>query len=139
MSAFAWALVAAVIWGIVPLIEKIGLSGGDPTVALFARSFGIVAGIVIFGLIWSPWRGLGQLNTRSFALLALSGLLASFLGQLAFYHALRHGPVSQVTPVAGTYPLVAAVLSWLVLREPVTVPRLLGAGFVVVGALLLRR
>ena len=139
MSAFWWAALTACIWGVVPLIEKLGLSRSDPTTGVFARSVGIVLGLVVFGLWWSPWKALGELPIRSFALLALGGFLASFLGQLAFYHALKLGQLSQVTPIAGAYPLVAAVLGWLLLREPMSPARLLGAVLVILGVTLLRR
>ncbi|MBI3011887.1 MAG: EamA family transporter [Candidatus Omnitrophica bacterium] len=61
------------------------------------------------------------------------------MGQFAFYHALKSGAISQVTPVAGAYPLVAALLGWWVLREPLTMSRLLGVVFIVTGIFLLRK
>ena len=139
MNAFWWAACAAVIWGIVPLFEKVGLSSTPPTVAIFARSLGIIAGFIVFGVWWSPWRQLWNISVRSFVLLALGGFLASFVGQIAFYNALREGHVSQVTPVAGTYPLVAALLGWLFLREPITTGRLCGVALIVLGAVLMRQ
>jgi len=139
MSAFWWAVLTAGIWGVVPLIEKLGLTGSSPTIGVFARSLGVVVGLVIFGFWWSPWRALGSLSVRSLVLLALGGFLASFVGQLAFYHALKTGHVSQVTPVSGAYPLVAAILGWLLLREPITLIRILGGVLIVLGVVLLRR
>ncbi|MBI2104908.1 MAG: EamA family transporter [Candidatus Omnitrophica bacterium] len=139
MTAFLWALLTAGIWGVVPLMEKIGLAGGSPTVAVVVRSFGVLAGLLVFGWWLAPWPALQGLSWRSVALLMGGGFLASFVGQLAFYHALRTGAISQVTPVAGAYPLVAALLGWWVLREPLTLPRLLGVVFVVAGVLLLRK
>lgn len=139
MTALWWSLLTACIWGIVPLFEKMGLGTNQPTVGVFARSIGIVVGFVVFGLLWSPWKALGALSVRSFTLLALGGFLASFVGQMAFYQALRTGPISQVTPVAGAYPLVAALLGWFVLREPITPSRLCGVLFIIAGVLLLRR
>ena len=139
MSAFTWALLTALIWGIVPLIEKLGLDHSQPTIGVFARSVGVIVGVLIFGLLWSPWKALVNLSVRSFLLLAVGGFLASFVGQLAFYHALKLGKLSQVTLVAGTYPLVAACLGWLVLREPLTATRLAGAILIACGILLLRR
>ena len=138
-SAFWLSVLTACIWGIVPLLEKQGLMGSDPVTGIFARSVGVFVGFLLVGLWWSPWKALWALSGRSFALLALGGFLASFVGQMVFYHALKIGHVSQVTPVSGTYPLVAAILAWLVFREPITLTRVLGAILVVVGALLLRR
>ena len=138
-SAFGWALVAAGIWGAVPLLEKLGLSGSNPTIGVFARTIGVVIGALVCSLWWSPWQGLGKLSLRSFLLLGLGGFLASFIGQLAFYRALKVGDISQVAPIVGAYPLVAALLGWFVLHEPMTAGRVLGTLLVVCGMLLLRR
>ena len=140
MSGFLWAVLTAIIWGIVPLMEKVGLSGSiAPSMGVMARSLGVVVGFVVFALLWSPWGALQSLSWKTWLLLAGGGFVASFVGQLAFYHALKGGAISQVTPVAGAYPLVAALLGWIVLREPLTLTRLLGVVCVVLGVLLLRR
>ena len=139
MSAFVWALLTACIWGVVPLMEKVGLGTASPTIGVLVRSLGVVAGLVIGWGIWSPWAAIRALSWPSILLLAGGGLLASFGGQLAFYRALKTGALSQVTPVAGIYPLIAALLGWWVLREPMTVPRVLGVILVVLGVSLLRR
>ena len=139
MTAFLWALLTACIWGVVPLMEKIGLGQADPAIGVMVRSVGILFGAVVFGLVWSPWQAMRSLPWSSLLLLAGGGLLASFVGQMAFYRALRAGALSQVTPVAGAYPLVAAILGWWILREPLTLSRVLGVCCVVVGVVLLRK
>ena len=139
MTAFLWALLTACIWGVVPLMEKVGLGRASPTLGVFVRSLGVVIGLVVFSLFSSPWEALRSLSWPSVFLLAGGGLLASFVGQWAFYHALKSGALSQVTPVAGTYPLVAALLGWSILREPLTVSRAVGVLFVVAGVILLRK
>jgi transporter family protein len=139
MTAFLWALVTAGIWGVVPLMEKLGLASVPPTVGLIVRSLGVMIGLVIFGVVWSPWAAIRTLSWSSIALLAGGGFLASFVGQWAFYQALKTGAISQLTPVAGAYPLVAALLGWWVLREPLTATRALGVVCVVLGVILLRK
>lgn len=139
MSAFLWALLTAGIWGIVPLMEKTGLGTVPPTLGVMVRSCGVVVGLVLFGWLWAPWSAVRTLSWSSILLLAGGGLLASFVGQLAFYQALKTGAISQVTPVAGTYPLVAALLGWWVLREPLTLSRVVGVVCIVVGVMFLRR
>jgi transporter family protein len=119
-------------------MEKIGLGSAPPSVGVIVRSFGIVLGLVVCGWLWAPWAAVRALHWSSIVLLATGGLLASFVGQLVFYHALKSGAVSQVTPVAGAYPLIAALLGWVVLREPITAPRLLGVVCVCAGVWLLR-
>ncbi len=139
MSAFLWAVVTACVWGIVPVMEKVGIGRSEPLVGVCARSVGVVAGLVLVTLVSSPWKAVMGLSMSSFLLLALGGFLASFVGQFAFYHALRLGHVSQVTPVAGAYPLIAAWLGWLILREPMTPGRWAGVTLIIAGVLFLRR
>lgn len=139
MSAFLWALLTAGIWGIVPVMEKAGLAGSvPPTVGVMIRSLGVAAGFLLLSVAMPPWQALRGVGWPTVWLLAGGGLLASVVGQLAFYHALKHGALNQVTPVAGAYPLIAALLGWLLLREPLTAPRLLGVLCVVLGVVLLR-
>ena len=139
MSAFYWALLTAGIWGIVPLMEKTGLGSAPPAAGVVIRSFGVVIGLLVYLCVAPPWAMLRTVPWSSIVLLAAGGFLASFVGQMAFYQALRTGALSQVTPVAGTYPLVAAVLAWLILREPLTPTRVAGVLCVVLGITLLRR
>jgi transporter family protein len=139
MSAFTWALLTALVWGVVPLMEKIGLGGAPPAVGVLVRSLGIVLGLIVFSFCGAPWALTRSLPWPSIVLLVGGGLLASFVGQMMFYHALRSGAVSQVTPVAGAYPLVAALLGWFVLREPMTAMRVAGVALIVAGVMLLRK
>ena len=139
MTAFYWALITAGIWGVVPLLEKLGLGNGSPSYGVMVRSLGVALGLILFGWWWSPVAALRSMSWQSIVLLASGGLLASFVGQMAFYHALKTGAVSQVTPVAGAYPLVAALLGWIFLREPITLARLLGVLLIISGVWLLRK
>ena len=139
MNAFLWALVTAGIWGIVPVMEKTGLASPvPPAVGVMIRSVGVALGLLVLSVAVPPWQALRSVGWPTALLLAGGGLLASVVGQLAFYHALKHGALNQVTPVAGAYPLVAALLGWTLLREPLTAPRVLGVVCVVAGVMLLR-
>lgn len=139
MSAFWWALLSACIWGVVPLMEKVGLQGTAPETAVMVRTLGVTVGLAVWSLVSPPWAAVRAMSWTSIVLLATGGLLASFVGQMAFYRALKAGAVSQVTPVAGTYPLIAALLGWVVLREPLTLTRGLGVVCIVIGVVLLRK
>ena len=116
MSASLWILVTILIWGSVPILEKLGLATTAPTVGVFVRSGGVVAGALLVGLVANPWRAMAQTPWRSVLLLAGGGFLASFVGQMTFYQALKAGEVSRVSPLVGAYPLVAALLGWWLLR-----------------------
>jgi len=50
MNAFTWAILTALIWGMVPLIEKSGLDKVTPVTGLFFRSIGVLLGLVFLSI-----------------------------------------------------------------------------------------
>lgn len=61
----------------------------------------------------------------------------TIIAMLAFYKALKIGPVSVVIPLTNMYLIFPILFGFLVLREPITVPRVLGIVFALVATLLL--
>jgi uncharacterized membrane protein len=90
VSAFLWAVLAAVAWGFAPIVEKAGLARVQP------------------------------------------------MGQTFFYNALKHGDVSRLVPVSGSYPFIAFILGVLIFGESVTPLKVLGALAIVGGVWLLK-
>ena len=138
MNAFVWAMLTACVWGIVPVLEKMGLTKVEPFVALFYRCLGVVIGIVLLGTFIVKPEELKAVSLKSILLLVLSGFLASFVAQITFYHGLKIGHVSKMVPLSGTYPLIAFVLSILICREPVTLSKIFGIILIVSGVWMLR-
>ncbi len=139
MSAFLWAVICACIWGVVPILEKEGLGTKvDPFVGLFYRSLGIIIGLVCLKLFVVKTEALKAVDPKSIVLLVLSGLLASFVAQIAFYHALKLGEVSRVVPIAGTYYLITFILGVVFLGEALTLSKVIAMGMIITGAWMLR-
>lgn len=140
MNAFLWALLTAVIWGIAPILEKIGLHGRiDPTHGVIIRNLGVVLGLLLWFLFkMPPSQVLVGVETHTIFFLALGGFLASFVGQMAFYQSLKTGEVSRVVPVAGAYPLIAFLLSLMILGERLTLSKAIGVILIVLGTSLLK-
>lgn len=139
-SAFVWALLAACCWGVAPVVEKLGLRGsGDPVVGVFVRSIGVFAGTI--GLaIFTPklTERLKHFDGMNWTLLVLGGLMASILGQIFFYRALKAGEVSRVTPIGASYPVLAFLLGVLFLGESLTWTKGAGLLLVMTGVYLLK-
>ncbi|MBI3945936.1 MAG: EamA family transporter [Armatimonadetes bacterium] len=138
-----WIFVALTValWGGAPIIDKIALGSNkiDPAIGVLIR--GITAAVVMGGVVAATGRAkeLGSLDLRTAALFMVSALLAAALGQWTYFQALKLGKASQVVPLCGTFPVVAALLGFLVLRERVTLERVAGILLVVVGIWLVRR
>lgn len=138
MDAFVWAVFTAIIWGVVPLLEKIGLSKTDPFTGLFFRSLGVLVGLLLLVMFVVKPEQIKNISLRSACLLVLAGFLASFLGQICFYHALKLGGISRIVPISAAYPLIAFILGILVLKESFTVMNLIGAASIFFGIIALK-
>ena len=139
MNAFLWAILTAIVWGCVPMLEKIGLNRLETPVGLFYRCFGVLMGIVILLFFYGKEikASLSGFHSGMIYLIA-GGFIASVVGQLFFYNALKTDEASKIVPLAGSYPLVAFLLGALLLGEKVTLAKSAGMIFVVAGVYLLR-
>jgi transporter family protein len=137
---YVWAIMAALCWGVAPFFEKMGLAGkGDPLVGVFIRSLGILVGIGIFAVFTVRLvPRLSEFPARYWIFLMLGGLLASIVGQLCFYRALKTGQISQMVPIGASYPVLSFLLGLLFLGEPLTSVKVAGIILVMSGVFLLR-
>ncbi|HOD12547.1 MAG TPA: EamA family transporter [Candidatus Omnitrophota bacterium] len=133
MDAYSWAILTALIWGFVPILEKVGLSNIHPALGVFFRSLGVVIGIFIFGFFLVKPAQLRTVDIKAVAFLVTGGFLASFLAQMTFYNALKLGDVSKVVPISASYPLITFILGILIFKEGFSVVKCLGAAAVIIG------
>ena len=137
-SAYLMAVLAMLFWGLAPIFGKLGLSSVNPLTAITIRSVVISAILLSIAIATGQWKSLLQLSPREVSFLALEGICASLLGQLAYYHALKLGDVSQVTPVVAAFPIIAMLLAFAVLGEQITVTKVIAAILITTGVVLLR-
>lgn len=139
MKPFYFAILAAVVWGVAPIVEKTGLARIEPMAGVMIRSCGVLLGAVILAAFNSHLiKSALSADTKTVIFLVLGGFIASILGQIFFYNALKHGEASKMVPIAGTYPLVSFLLGLLFFGESFTVAKGLGIGLVILGVFLLR-
>ena len=133
MNYFLWAMAAACVWGVVPLIEKLGLTKVAPLTGLFYRCLGVLFGFILLGVFAIRPKDLKVVPLKSIALLVLGGFLASIVAQICFYHSLNSGEISKVVPIAGSFPLIAFVLGVFVLGESLTFVKTTGVILIISG------
>lgn len=139
MKSFYFALMTAVIWGIVPILEKMGVSRIMPLAGIMIRSCGVIIGVSVLAIFNNQaFRTALKAEPRTVFLLVLAGFMASIVGQIFFYNALKTGEASKVVPIAGIYPLVSFLLGILFLGESITLAKVGGVAFVITGLFLLR-
>ena len=139
MKPYMWAILTAVTWGCVPIIEKMGLVRVPVWVGLFYRCLGVIVGIILLMVFRFDEIRKAVMDVPSgWHYLLIGGFLASIVGQVFFYFALRSGETSTVTPIAAAYPLMTFVLGVILLKEGVTLTKLAGVFFVILGVVLLK-
>ena len=139
LTPYFFALICMLCWGLAPLSGKAGLAKVPPFAALLIRSFAVSAILLAGGLLGGQLQQLPRIDARSASYIVLEGVLASLLGQLAYYYALKYGAASRVIPIASAFPVVAFVGALLLFGEKLTWPKGVGMGLIVAGILLLRR
>jgi transporter family protein len=125
-------LTAALAWGVT-----------DTTAALASRRIGSLratAGTVLTTVVVLAVLAIGSGTTLPGdpAIVALSlacGVVAG-VAYLAFFTALRHGPISVVSPVVSTYGGLTVVLSILLLGEALAPGQILGVAMATGGVIL---
>ncbi|MCK5214018.1 MAG: EamA family transporter [Candidatus Omnitrophica bacterium] len=139
MTPYFWALLTALTWGCVPLIEKIGLAKLPPMIGLFYRSLGIIIGIAVLLIVKGEAirSSFKEIHSGMFFLI-LGGFMASFIGQIFFYHSLKSGDASKVVPIGATYPLISFLLGILFLGEKFTLAKGGGMALIILGVVLLK-
>ena len=138
MNAFIWAVLAALVWGVVPIFEKVGLRQTMPLAGLFYRSVGVMVGMLLLGFFMVKPQEIRSVDIRSALCLMAGGFLASFIAQIFFYNSLKVGEVSRIVPLAGSYPLIAFLLGVLLLGESVTPFKMVGVLLVLSGVWFLK-
>ncbi|MFA5060618.1 MAG: EamA family transporter [Candidatus Omnitrophota bacterium] len=139
MKPYIWALMTALVWGCVPVLEKLGLAKMPVLVGIFYRSFGVIIGmmLIVFFKFNLLKESLANIPFGVFYLV-VGGFLASVVGQIMFYHALQGGEASKVVPLAASYPLISFLIGAIFLGESVTAAKLGGLFFIILGVILLK-
>lgn len=138
MTSITWAIITALIWGVVPLLEKMGLSKVNPLVGVWYRCLGVVFSFVVLGFFFVKVRDIRSVDWRSAVLIVIGGIMASVIGQLCFYSALKNGEMSRVVPIAASYPFITFLLGYLFLGETINVLKIIGVFLIIIGVWALR-
>ena len=132
------ALGAAACYGLVPVLGKLIISDEVPALVVSALSMFIGASVlstIFHRHVWND-RNLFGMNGLVFCVLA--GVAATW-GGTAFYLAITHSPVVQVSPLIALHPLVAIIFTHIFLQkmEKVTKRVVFGATLVVGGVVVI--
>ncbi|MEW6670673.1 MAG: EamA family transporter [Thermodesulfobacteriota bacterium] len=138
-KALFFGLGTGVLWGVTPVMMKVGLQGADAPVAGAFISFFAATAALSFSLA-NPGRrkSFSQLSWKIIGLYCMVGILAGIANLFRFL-ALNLSPASVVTPLLSTTPVFLVGLSFILNRklELFNLPVIVGTIAVVIGAILL--
>ncbi|MGX2974075.1 EamA family transporter [Ursidibacter arcticus] len=133
---FYWALASAIFASLTAIFAKVGLQGIDSDFATFIRTIVILIALCAFLTYSGKWQPLGQLTSKNWTFLILSGL-ATGASWVAYFKALQLGSASQVAPIDKLSILFVTLFAVLFLGERPTGQEWIGIGLIVLGVLFL--
>lgn len=136
MTWLYWALASAFFAGLTAIFAKIGVEKIDSNLATALRT--TVALFLAWGLALAtvPMTKLGEINSKTWLFLTLSGL-ATGLSWICYFHAMKIGTVARVASVDKLSVVIAIVFSLIFLHEKLNLQEMIGATVVVIGTLVM--
>jgi transporter family protein len=132
-----YAIISMLFAGITSVVAKFGMKDLSSDTALTIRT-AVVFSIVVANafLFRNAYAELQQAPKSNLLFLAISGITTS-LSWIFYYRAMKEGPVSYVASIDKASIVVTLALSFILLKEPMTAKVLIGAGFILVGMVIL--
>lgn len=131
-----YALLSALFAAFTAILAKVGVKGINTNLATAIRTTVILLitwGIVIMG---NNLNDIKELNSRNWLFLLLSGI-ATGLSWLFYFKALQLGDASKVAPVDKLSVVITILLSFLILKEPVTTKVIVGGLLITMGTMVI--
>ncbi len=131
-----FALGSAFFAGLTAIFGKVGVAQINSNLATLLRT--VVILVILAAIVWwrGEWQPLGSIPRRSLIFLFLSAV-ATGASWLCYYRSLQLGPASRVAPIDKLSVVVAMVLAFLFLGEPLSWKTAFGGLLVATGAIVL--
>jgi bacterial/archaeal transporter family protein len=132
-----FALISMLFAGLTSVIAKFGMKNLSSDVALSIRTM-VVFSIVMVNafLLNNAMSEIKQAPKSNLIFLAISGITTS-LSWIFYYRAMKEGQVSYVASIDKASIVVTLLLSFIILKEPITTKILIGAAFILIGMVVL--
>ena len=135
-NAVFLAVIAMIFAGVTSVIAKFGLKDITADLGLAVRTV-VVFGIVMLNyMVFHSPKELQTLTKNNVLFLAISGITTS-ISWIFYYKAIKLGNVSQVALIDKGSIIITLILSFALLGEPMNAKVLFGAGFILVGIIIL--
>lgn len=135
--AIILAFFGMLCWGLAPIFGKVGLRYVHPMVALSLRT--LMASTLIIGwLLYSKSYNLfWKIPLKYWLVIGIEAILATLVGDLAYFGALKYGNINDVTLIMSSSPLVTILFSFLMLKQKIYFNQLIGALLIICGLIFI--
>ena len=131
MDYVKYAFIALIGWGIWAIGSKILTRYFNTLSTTFWISFWSIVFLTFFIFFRR------SLMINRYVIYTIPIGLVSLIAIVAFYKALSIGPSSVVLPLTNMYVILPVLFGFIVLKEAVTLPRILGIIFAILATILL--
>ncbi|MCA0233118.1 EamA family transporter [Runella sp. MFBS21] len=131
-----YALASMAFAGITSVLAKYGLKNIHPDLGLGIRTAVIFFLITLINVVGSKYKDFGLLTQKQWLLLVASGITTT-VSWVFYYRAMKDGLVSYVTAIDKASIIITLLLSFFLLKEPMTPKVLIGAGLIFFGMIVL--
>ncbi len=131
-----YAIISMIFAGLTSVLAKYGLKNIHPDFGLGIRTTVIFFIITFVNVIGAKYKDVGLITQKQWFLLIASGITTS-ISWIFYYRAMKDGLVSYVSAIDKASIVITLLLSFLLLKEPVTPKIMLGGGLIFAGMLVL--
>lgn len=131
-----YAILSAVFASLTAIFCKMGVKGVNSNLATGIRT--IVVLLLIWGIVFATHSAdqIKNLTYKNYLFLIISGI-ATGLSWLFYFKAIQIGDLSKIAPIDKLSLVLTMILSFIIFKESITLPLVLGAGLIVGGVVVL--
>ncbi len=131
-----YAIISMIFAGLTSVLAKYGLQNISADFGLGIRTTVIFVIITTINLIGAKYKEFTNLTSLQTTLLVASGITTT-LSWLFYYRAMKDGLVSYVAAIDKASILITLLLSFFLLKEPMTLKIIIGGSLIFAGMLVL--
>ena len=131
-----YAVLSAVFASLTAIFCKMGVKGVNSNLATGIRT--IVILLLIWGIVFATHSAdqIKNLTYKNYLFLIISGI-ATGLSWLFYFKAIQIGDLSKIAPIDKLSLVLTMILSFIIFKESITLPLLLGTVLIVGGVIVL--
>ena len=131
-----YAILSMIFAGVTAVLAKYGLQNISADLGMVICTALIFLIIVILNFFGNKYKEFSNLTNLQLMLLLASGITTA-LSWIFYFRAIKEGPISYVAAIDKASILVTLLLSFLLLKEPVTLKVISSAMLIFAGLLVL--